>query len=333
MSRVFSGIQPTSNLTLGNYLGAIKNWVGLKEGHESSLYCVVDLHALTVPQDPEKLRKQTRETAAAYFACGIDYTNSIVFHQSAVAGHSELSWLLGCLTPLGWLNRMTQFKDKAGKKKDQASLGLYGYPTLMAADILLYKATHVPVGDDQKQHVELARDIAGAFNARYEKEFFPLPEPQILGDATRVMSLRDGTNKMSKSDPSDYSRINLTDEDDVIALKIKKAKTDPESLPSELSGFEGRPEAKNLMTIYAALEGKELSQICTEFGGKPFSEFKPVLSDRIIESLSPVREKMKEFMKDQVELDNILKTGAEKAADIAMKNMHDVRDIMGLLQV
>src|ERR1700723_2380776 len=252
MNRIFSGIQPTGNLHLGNYLGAIRNWVALQHDYEC-IFCIVDLHALTMPQEPAQLRAQTREVTAAYIAAGIDPERCIIFNQSMVSAHAELAWLLGCLTPLGWLNRMTQFKEKAGKERDNAGLGLYSYPVLMAADILLYKATHVPVGEDQKQHLELARDIAGAFNRRYGVEFFPLPEPQIFGAGTRVMSLRDGLKKMSKSDESDYSRINLTDDADAIALKIRRAKTDTEPLPESAADLAKRPEADNLVTIYAAL--------------------------------------------------------------------------------
>src|ERR1700688_298718 len=254
MNRIFSGVQPTGHLHLGNYLGAIRNWVALQRDYDC-IFCIVDMHALTLPQDPNELRAQTREVTAAYVAAGIDPERCIIFNQSTVPGHAELAWLLGCMTPLGWLNRMTQFKEKAGKHRDDAGLGLYGYPVLMAADILLYKATHVPVGEDQKQHLELSRDIAGAFNRRYGVEFFPLPEPQILGEATRVMSLRDGTKKMSKSDASDMSRINMTDTPDLIAQKIRKAKTDPDALPSSVEALEGRPEADNLLTLYAALTG------------------------------------------------------------------------------
>src|SRR5260370_1366055 len=252
MNRIFSGIQPTGNLHLGNYLGAIRNWVTLQHDYEC-IFCIFALHALTQPQDPDELRAATREVTAAYIAAGIDPERCIIFNQSTVSAHAELAWLLGCLTPLGWLNRMTQFKEKAGKQRDAALLGLYSYPVLMAADILLYKATHVPVGEDQKQHLELARDIAGAFNRRYGVEFFPLPEPQIFGAATRVMSLRDGSKKMSKSDSSDYSRLNMTDDSDAIALKIRRAKTDPEPLPATLAALEKRPQADNLIVIYAAL--------------------------------------------------------------------------------
>src|SRR5437899_9176562 len=252
MRRIFSGIQPTGNLHLGNYLGAIRNWVALQHDYEC-IFCIVDLHALTQPQDPAELCASTREVTAAYIAAGIDPERCIIFNQSMVAAHTELAWLLGCITPLGWLNRMTQFKEKAGKHRENAGLGLYAYPVLMAADILLYKATHVPVGEDQKQHLELARDIAGAFNRRYGVEFFPLPEPQIFGAATRVMSLRDGSKKMSKSDSSDYSRINMTDDAAMVELKVRKAKTDPEPLPDSEAGLAARPEAANLLGIYAAL--------------------------------------------------------------------------------
>src|SRR5689334_4598202 len=267
MNRIFSGIQPTGNLHLGNYLGAIRNWVVLQKDFEC-IFCIVDLHALTLPQDPDELRASTREVTAAYIAAGIDPERCTIFNQSMVSAHTELAWLLGCLTPLGWLNRMTQFKEKAGKQRDNAGLGLYAYPVLMAADILLYKATHVPVGEDQKQHLELARDIAGAFNRRYEREFFPLPEPQIFGAATRVMSLRDGTKKMSKSDSSDYSRINMTDDADAVAQKIRKAKTDPQPMPSSEAELEARPEAANLLGIYAALTDRTLDETIAVFAGK-----------------------------------------------------------------
>src|SRR3954449_9734580 len=277
MNRIFSGIQPTGNLHLGNYLGAIRNWVALQHDY-GCIFCIVDLHALTLPQEPDELRQATREVTAAYIAAGVDPERCIIFNQSMVAGHAELAWLLGCLTPLGWLNRMTQFKEKAGKQRDNAGLGLYAYPVLMAADILAYKATHVPVGEDQKQHLELARDIAGAFNRQYGREFFPLPEPQIFGAATRVMSLRDGTKKMSKSDASDYSRINMTDDADAIAQKIRKAKTDPEPLPATIAALEARPEADNLVGIYAALSDLSREQALARFGGQNFSTFKEALS-------------------------------------------------------
>src|SRR5499427_7043687 len=264
MNRIFSGIQPTGNLHLGNYLGAIRNWVALQREYDC-IFCIVDLHALTLPIDPHELRAQTREVTAAYIAAGIDPEHCIIFNQSASPAHAQLAWLLGCLTPLGWLNRMTQFKEKAGRNREMAGLGLYAYPVLMAADILLYKATHVPVGEDQKQHLELARDIAGAFNRRYECGLFPLPEPQIFGEATRVMSLRDGTKKMSKSDTSDYSRINMTDDADMIALKIRRAKTDSEPLPAGVSDLEKRPEADNLIGIYAALSSLPREAALTQF--------------------------------------------------------------------
>src|SRR5438034_8119475 len=277
MNRIFSGIQPTGNLHLGNYLGAIRNWVALQHDYEC-IFCIVDLHALTLPQNPDELRQATREVTAAYIAAGIDPERCIIFNQSMVTAHAELAWLLGCLTPLGWLNRMTQFKEKAPKQREMAGLGLYAYPALMAADILLYKATHVPVGEDQKQHVELARDIAGAFNRRYGRDFFPLPEPQIFGEATRIMSLRDGTKKMSKSDMSDYSRINMTDDADAIALKIRRAKTDPEPLPHTIDALEARPEADNLIGIYAALADMTREAALARFAAQNFSTFKEALS-------------------------------------------------------
>src|ERR1700722_10773576 len=271
MNRIFSGIQPTGNLHLGNYLGAIRNWVALQHDYEC-IFCIVDLHALTMPQDPLELRHSTREVAGAYIAAGIDVEHCIIFNQSMVSAHAELAWLLSCLTPLGWLNRMTQFKEKAGKQRDLAGLGLYAYPVLMAADILGYKATHVPVGEDQKQHLELARDIAGAFNRFYGTEYFPLPEPLIQGAATRVMSLRDGTQKMSKSDESDYSRILLTDNAETIGLKFRKAKSD--SLPTIEYEPETRPEVANLINIYAALANTSREAVVAKFEGKNFSEFK-----------------------------------------------------------
>src|SRR5437899_12518550 len=287
MNRIFSGIQPTGNLHLGNYLGAIRNWVALQHDYEC-IFCIVDLHALTLPQDPAELMASTREVTAAYIAAGVDPERCIIFNQSMVSAHVELAWVLGCLTQLGWLNGRTQFKEKAPKQRDVAGLGLYAYPVLMAADILLYKATHVPVGEDQKQHVELARDIAGAFNRRYECEFFPLPEPQIFGAATRVMSLRDGTKKMSKSDSSDYSRINMTDDADVIALKIRRAKTDPEPLPAAISDFERRPEADNLIGIYAALSGLSRETALGRFAGQNFSYFMDALSELAVSELGRI---------------------------------------------
>src|SRR6185437_15167800 len=297
MNRIFSGIQPTGNLHLGNYLGAIRNWVALQREFDC-IFCIVDLHALTQPQDPALLRAQTREVTAAYIAAGIDPERCIIFNQSMVSAHAELAWLLGCLTPLGWLNRMTQFKEKAGKQRDNAGLGLYAYPVLMAADILAYTATHVPVGEDQKQHLELARDIAGAFNRRYDRDFFPLPEPQIFGEATRVMSLRDGSAKMSKSDTSDNSRINMTDDADTIAHKIRRAKTDPEPLPDTVEALKKRPEADNLVGIYAALTGQTGPQALAQFAGKNFSTFKEALSAVAVEGLGRIGAEMRRLMAD-----------------------------------
>src|SRR5260370_311170 len=292
MNRIFSGIQPTGNLHLGNYLGAIRNWVALQHDYDC-IFCIVDLHALTQPQDPDELRAATREVTAAYIAAGIDPERCIIFNQSTVSAHAELAWLLGCLTPLGWLNRMTQFKEKAPKQREMAGLGLYAYPVLMAADILLYKATHVPVGEDQKQHVELARDIAGAFNRRYERDFFPLPEPQIFGEATRVMSLRDGTKKMSKSDTSNYSRLNMTDDAELIALKIRRAKTDPEPLPHTIEALEKRPEADNLVSIYAALAELNREAALARFAGENFSTFKETLSGLSVDVLGRIGGEMR----------------------------------------
>src|SRR3954469_24377294 len=292
MNRIFSGIQPTGNLHLGNYLGAIRNWVALQHDYEC-IFCIVDLHALTLPQNPDELRQATREVTAAYIAAGIDPERAIIFNQAMVPAHSELAWLLGCMTPLGWLNRMTQFKEKAGKQRDNAGLGLYAYPVLMAADILAYKATHVPVGEDQKQHLELARDIAGAFNRRFGRDFFPLPEPQIFGAATRVMSLRDGTKKMSKSDTSDYSRINMTDDADAVALKIRRAKTDPEPLPGDTADLEARPEADNLVGIYAALTDATREAALARFAGQNFSTFKETLSEVAVDVLGRIGGEMR----------------------------------------
>jgi tryptophanyl-tRNA synthetase len=331
MNRIFSGVQPTGNLHLGNYLGAIRNWVALQRDFDC-IFCIVDLHALTLPQDPQELRAQTREVTAAYIAAGIDAERCIIFNQSMVPAHSELAWLLGCLTPLGWLNRMTQFKEKAGKERDNAGLGLYAYPVLMAADILLYKATHVPVGEDQKQHLELARDIAGAFNRRYGVEFFPLPEPQIFGAATRVMSLRDGTKKMSKSDTSDYSRINMTDDPDAITLKIRKAKTDPQPLPASVAEAEARPEADNLLGIYAALANMSREQVVAQFAGQNFSAFKQQLADLAAEILGKIGREMRRLVADPGYIDGILRRGTERARAIAEPNLAQVFDIMGLLR-
>ncbi|MSO88787.1 MAG: tryptophan--tRNA ligase [Rhodospirillaceae bacterium] len=330
MKRIFSGVQPTGNLHLGNYLGAIRNWVQLQADFDC-IFCIVDLHALTMPQDPATLRAQTREVTAAYIAAGIDAERCIIFNQSMVAGHSELAWLLGCLTPLGWLNRMTQFKEKAGKQKDNAGLGLYAYPVLMAADILLYKATHVPVGDDQKQHLELARDIAGGFNRQFNVDYFPLPEPQIFGAATRVMSLRDGTKKMSKSDLSDYSRINMTDDADTVAQKIKKAKTDTEPLPESLAGLEARPDAANLLGIYAALAGIATEAAVIRFAGAAFSAFKAELVDLAASVLGPIGAEMKRLMREPAYVDAVLRRGAERANEISRHHLSEIHTILGLL--
>jgi tryptophanyl-tRNA synthetase len=331
MNRIFSGVQPTGNLHLGNYLGAINNWVGLQKDFDC-IFCIVDLHALTTPQDPKELTAQTREVTAAYISCGIDPERCIIFNQSAVPAHTELAWLLGCLTPLGWLNRMTQFKEKAGNAREEAGLGLYAYPVLMAADILLYKATHVPVGEDQKQHLELARDIAGAFNRSYGVEFFPLPEPQIFGAGTRVMSLRDGTKKMSKSDASDYSRINLTDDSDTIALKIKKAKTDPAPLPPNEVESRKRPEADNLLGIYAALSGLTRQEAVEKFAGRQFSAFKNELADVAADVLGKIGAEMRRLLADPGYIDGVLKRGAARADAIAAPVLRQVFDIMGLVR-
>jgi tryptophanyl-tRNA synthetase len=331
MNRIFSGIQPTGNLHLGNYLGAIRNWVALQHDYEC-IFCIVDLHALTQPQDPAELRAATREVTAAYIAAGIDPEHCIIFNQSVVTAHAELAWILSCLTPLGWLNRMTQFKEKAGKQREMAGLGLYAYPVLMAADILGYKATHVPVGEDQKQHVELARDIAGAFNRRYEREFFPLPEPQIFGEATRVMSLRDGTKKMSKSDTSDYSRINMTDDSELIALKIRRAKTDPEPLPASVTALEARPEADNLVGIYAALAGQSREAALSGFAGQNFSVFKEALTEVAVATLGKIGGEMRRLMADPDHIDAVLRQGAERAEAIAIPILREVQDITGLLR-
>jgi tryptophanyl-tRNA synthetase len=394
MSRILSGVQPTGNLHLGNYLGAIRNWVALQNQHEC-YFMLADLHAITLPQDPAALRKAVREVAAAYIACGIDAEKCAIFPQSSVSGHSELSWILSCETPLGWLDRMTQFKEKAGlpkfgaeeaakslknqkeriqklkkqvqksvedkgdvfkpeildvialetllesneytaeyiqniiNKRDKTFLGLYAYPVLMAADILLYKATHVPVGEDQKQHLELARDIAGAFNRHYGKEFFPLPEPLILGANARVMSLRDGTKKMSKSDESDYSRINLTDDADTIAQKFKKAKSD--MVEGKSYNDDSRPEAKNLLSMYAAFTGRTIEAAAAEVDSLQFSSFKQKLTDAAVAHLSPITSKMRELMANQDHLDGILKRGAQRANALAEKTMKEVKEVIGFL--
>lgn len=329
MKRILSGVQPTGNLHLGNYLGAMKNWVAMQNDYDC-LFCVVDLHAITVPQDPAELRTNVMDTVAMYLASGIDADKSAVFPQSLVPEHAELMWILACHTPLGWLNRMTQFKEKAGKKKDQASLGLYGYPVLMAADVLLYQTTDVPVGHDQKQHLELARDIAGAFNRFYGQDFFTLPEPRILGDATRVMSLRDGTSKMSKSDTSDASRINLMDCPDTVTKKIKKAKTDSDPFPVSPEGLgESRPEVANLLNIYAAFSGMKKEDICQKYGGKNFSDFKRDLVDITNNTLEPIRDKFLDLKKNPDHLNHVIKQGSDRARSIAVDTMKQVRQLVG----
>jgi tryptophanyl-tRNA synthetase len=338
--RVFSGVQPTGNLHLGNYLGAITKFVALQERYDC-IYCVVDLHAITVWQDPPELTRTTREVTAAFIACGIDPKKQIIFNQSQVAEHAELAWVFNCVARLGWLNRMTQFKEKAGKDRENVSVGLYAYPNLMAADILVYRATHVPVGEDQKQHLELSRDIAQKFNIDfgasikahgYGEVFFPLPEPIIQGPATRVMSLRDGSKKMSKSEPSDYSRINLTDDADTIAQKIRKAKTDPEPLPSEEKGLEPRPEADNLVGIYAALNNSTKADVLREFGGAQFSAFKTALADLSVAKLGPIAAEMKKLMQDPVYIDSVLADGSGRARIIAAETMKAVKDIVGFVR-
>ena len=329
-NRIFSGVQPTGSLHLGNYLGAIRNWARLQDEFEA-IYCVVDLHAVTAPHDPKELSRATREVTAGLIASGIDPTRSIIFNQSMVPEHAELSWLFNCIARLGWLNRMTQFKEKAGKNREQASVGLYAYPVLMAADILAYKATHVPVGEDQKQHLELTRDIAQSFNSTYGVDFFPLPEPQIFGSATRVMSLRDGTKKMSKSDESDYSRINMTDGADEIAQKIRKARTDPDPLPGTAGGLAERPEALNLVSIYAALEDIEIDQVIREYQGQGFSTFKKALADLAVVRLGPVGNEMKRLTAESGEIDKVLADGTERATQLSRPIVAEVREIMGFL--
>ncbi|MHB1216976.1 MAG: tryptophan--tRNA ligase [Alphaproteobacteria bacterium] len=330
MARIFSGVQPTGNLHLGNYLGAIRNWVRLQSQYEC-IFCVVDMHAITVWQDPKELRASTREVAAAFIASGIDPKGCILFNQSQVSAHAELAWIFNCVARLGWLNRMTQFKEKAGKDRENASAGLYVYPNLMAADILAYKATHVPVGEDQKQHLELCRDIAQKFNHDYGTETFPIVEPLILGEAARVMSLRDGTRKMSKSEPSDMSRINLTDSADQIVQKIRKAKTDPEPLPDNAADLEKRPEAANLVNIYAALGDLSRDDVVIQFAGKTFSVFKDALSQLAIERLNPIAEKMRHLMRDPAEIDAVLRDGAARADAIARPILREVQNTVGFL--
>ena len=327
----FSGVQPTGNLHLGNYLGAINNFLNLQKQMEC-IFCVVDLHAITIFQDPESLKKNSLETTASFLASGLDSEKNIIFNQSSVSGHSELAWILSCVSRIGWLNRMTQFKDKAGKDKEKASVGLYIYPNLMAADILLYKATHVPVGSDQKQHLELSRDIAQKFNKDFNsKNFFPLPEPLILKNISRVMSLRDGNSKMSKSDESDYSRINLKDSKDEIFKKIKKAKTDTKPIPASKKDLINRPEANNLINIYAEMTGKTFENVLDEMSGKEFSFFKKELSEVIIDKICPIGKKVKDLMGDKTYLESILKKGREKANIIAEENLKKVREIVGFV--
>jgi tryptophanyl-tRNA synthetase len=329
--RVFSGIQPSGNLHLGNYLGALKRFVESQEEGIESIYCMVDLHAITVWQEPAALRRATRELAAGFIAAGLDPERSILFNQSQVPEHTQLAWIFNCVARMGWMKRMTQFKDKAGKNAEQASLGLFGYPALMAADILAYHATHVPVGEDQKQHLELTQEIARKFNHDYEVEFFPVTEPVIEGAATRVMSLRDGQRKMSKSDPSDMARINLTDDADSIAKKIRKARTDPEPLPESAAGLAARPEARNLVNIYAALADRSTDAVMAEMGGKPFSVFKPALADLAVEKLAPISREMARLMEDAAEIDRTLSRGAERARAIAHPILRDTYRIVGMV--
>jgi tryptophanyl-tRNA synthetase len=339
--RVFSGMQPTGSLHLGNYLGAMVQWIEMQKTHEC-IYCVVDLHAITVWQDPAELRNAIRQVTAAYIASGLDPKTSILFNQSQVSAHAELAWVFNCVARLGWLNRMTQFKEKAGKDREAASVGLYAYPNLMAADILAYRATHVPVGEDQKQHLELARDIAQKFNNDFRASieakgyadgvFFPQPEPVIMGPATRVMSLRDGTKKMSKSDPSEQSRIALTDDADTIANKVKRAKTDPDALPSEVKGLEGRPEAENLLGIYAAVTGRSLEAVVAEVGGSQFSAFKKLLSDALVARIAPIGDEIRRLMTEPAEIDRVLADGSARARAIASPILDEVKDIVGFIR-
>jgi tryptophanyl-tRNA synthetase len=336
MKRIFSGVQPTQNVHLGNYLGAVRNWVRLQDDYDC-VFCIVDLHAITVWQEPAALKAQTREVAAAYLAAGIDPKRCIIFNQSQVPAHAELAWIFNCVARLGWLNRMTQFKEKAGKHRENASVGLYAYPNLMAADILAYKGTHVPVGEDQKQHLELARDIAQKFNNDFGVNYFPLPEPLILGPATRVMSLRDGARKMSKSDESDYSRINLTDDADLIRLKIRKAKTDPHPLPgpeilTDADAQDARPEAMNLLGIYAALADRPPEAVLEEFAGSEFSRFKDVLADLMVATVGKIGREMRRLQQDPAEIDGVLRRGIEAARAISEPIMREVHDIVGFLR-
>jgi tryptophanyl-tRNA synthetase len=332
MKRVLSGIRPTGDIHLGNYLGAIRNWVETQNQMDENLFCIVDLHALTTLEDVKNLVGNTRIMAAAYIASGINPAKSSIFVQSHVPAHTELSWIFSCITPMGWLNRMTQFKEKAGKHRENACLGLLAYPVLMAADVLIYKATHVPVGEDQKQHVELMRDIAGLFNREFNKDVFTLPEPVITGPATRIMSLRDGTAKMSKSDASDYSRIHMMDNADTLALKIRKAKTDADALPDTAKALESRPEAANLINIYAALANQTPDHVCQTFAGQYFSTFKKDLTDLLITHILPIGQEMQRLLQDKAELDQILSKGAAHASALAETHMREVREVVGLLK-
>ncbi|MCE2950674.1 MAG: tryptophan--tRNA ligase [Alphaproteobacteria bacterium] len=330
MKRIFSGLQPSGVLTLGNYLGALRRWVELQESYDC-LYCIVDMHAITMPLEPTALRENIYEVAATYMACGLDPSKSTLFIQSHVAAHAELGWMLGCKTPMGWLNRMTQFKDKAGKDKEKASLGLYGYPCLQAADILLYQTHLVPVGEDQKQHIELTRDIAQSVNSAYNASLFTLPEPLISEIGARIMSLRDGNKKMSKSDPSDFSRINLRDDTDLIVQKIKKARTDAEPLPDNFDQLADRPEARNLITIYASLQGQTPQKVCETFSGQLFSIFKPALTELVIEKLEPISHRINELLSDKGELARHLKKGAERAEELASPTLRNAQNIFGFV--
>ena len=330
--RIFSGIQPSGGLTLGNYLGALKRFAALQGGEAETIYCIVDLHAITVWQDPDALRARIREAAAAFMAAGVDPVQSVLFNQSQVSAHAEMAWLFNTVARVGWMYRMTQFKDKAGKNTENVSLGLLAYPALMAADILTYQATAVPVGEDQKQHLELTRDIAAKFNHDYKVNHFPITEPLIEGVATRVMSLRDGSRKMSKSDPSDASRINLTDDADTIAQKIRKARTDADPLPGQMDGLKDRPEARNLVNIYAALADQTPDQVLARFEGQGFGAFKPALAEIAVEALSPITRRMSEYMADPAQIDRILAEGADRADAIARPILDRTKDIMGLLK-
>ena len=329
--KIFSGVQPSGNLHLGNYLGAIKNFVDLQNQKETEcIYCIVDLHAITVKQEPKELKKNIRETLATFIASGLDYKKSIIFNQSSVTAHAEGAWILSCVARMGWLNRMTQFKEKAGKDKEKASIGLYAYPVLMAADILLYDSTHVPVGHDQKQHLELCRDIAQRFNSDFNVEdFLKVPEPLIQKNFSRIMSLKDGMKKMSKSDPSDLSRINLTDERDLIVNKIKKAKTDNMPMPTIEENLEKRPEVENLLGIYSSLSNQTLDQSKKEFDGKNFSDFKEKLSDLLVEKITPISKEIKKLLNDEKNLDRILYDGSQKADKIASKKIKKIKQIIG----